>query len=478
MLKSLLKDSVVYGVANAIQKLVPFFVVPVVIHQLGQTAFKVYDISFVYAYLFSWLLILGQDAAASVFYFDEVKTAFNKKQVLGYGFLVQCIFLAIGLLFFLPFKNSLASLLFAADPVIGSYWIKALLIIPAHILLNYTLNILLWQRRKKEYVLLCICQTVFSLASVYIAIVLLHGNLDSLFYCLIGSTAACALIGFSRIYKDLSIAPLPINKPLLKKLILFGIPFALTSFFHQLLPSIDRYFLLQYGRQEALPQYILAVKLGGLISLGIGAFVLAFTPYSMARINKEGAEKELSSLFQLVAVAGFLLVLVLLIFKDFFVQLFADSSYTMSAKLLPFFFFGWLFDLFSYFSMLGIYKAQNSVLVLALFATGILLISLLNIALIPKWGVYGAAIAFCSTKAALFFIPLIYLRKHFKLHVHLTSFFAMLLLSGGLVYLLYNYQLYIYCFILVVLLCAAFYYLKNGESSKLLFLAKGAPLKN
>src|SRR5215210_3777648 len=103
MLKNLLKDSVVYGAANVIQKLVPFFIIPVIIHQLGQTALKLYDVSFVYAYLFSWLIILGQDAAASVFYFDNTKTSFNKKQVLGYAFITQWAFLALLAILFFPF---------------------------------------------------------------------------------------------------------------------------------------------------------------------------------------------------------------------------------------------------------------------------------------------------------------------------------------------------------------------------------------
>src|SRR5215210_2839649 len=125
MLKNLLKDSVVYGAANVIQKLVPFFIIPVVIHQLGQTALKLYDVSFVYAYLFSWLIILGQDAAASVFYFDQTKTSFNKKQVLGYGFLVQWIFLLVFAVVFFPFKTIIANNLFSADAEISYYWLLA-----------------------------------------------------------------------------------------------------------------------------------------------------------------------------------------------------------------------------------------------------------------------------------------------------------------------------------------------------------------
>jgi O-antigen/teichoic acid export membrane protein len=476
MLKGLLKDSMVYGVANAIQKLVPFFVVPIVIHQLGQTALKLYDVSFVYAYLFSWLIILGQDAAASVFYFDTAKTSFNKKQVLGYAFLLQWGFLLLAAILLLPFKNDFAGWLFSADPVIGAYWLKALLIIPGHMLLNYALNILLWQKRKREYITLCIFQTVFSLGSVYISIVVLKGNLDSLFYCLIGSTTACGIIGLFITRNNISISPFPVNKQLLKKLLLFGLPFAFTSFFHQALPSIDRYFLLHYGYLQDLPQYILAVKLGGLIGLGIGAFALAFTPYSMAKLNDADAEKELSSLFQFVAVVGFIFIPVLLLFKDFLLQIFADSSYTLSGKLLPFFFFGWLFDLFSYFSMLGIYKGQNSILILVLFGTGILLVSTLNIFLIPRIGVYGAALAFCISKAALFFIPLIYLRKHFKLAVHVKSFFAAFSIAVVYSYLIYQVPLAVSLLLLVFVLCGTFYYLYKQNFGSLLLYKKGLPL--
>lgn len=472
MLKSLLKDSVVYGVANAVQKLVPFFVVPVIIHQLGQTALKLYDVSFVYAYLFSWLIILGQDAAASVFYFDKTKTSFDKRQVLGYAFMMQWIFLALLAVLFFPFKNNLARLLFSADPSIGDYWLKALLIIPGHLLLNYALNILLWQKRKKEYVALCVCQTVVSLTSVYIAIVLLNGSLTSLFYCLIASTTICGIIGLTITRKNMLLNFFPVNKVLFKKLLWFGAPFAFTSFFHQLLPSIDRYFLLQYGHQQDLPQYILAVKLGGLVSMGISAFALAFTPYSMAKLNEGGAEKEMSSLFQLVAVAGFTSVPVLLLFKDVLVHLFADSSYALSAKLLPFFFFGWMFDLFSYFSMLGIYKAQNSFLVLVLFGGSIVLVSLLNIILIPRIGVYGAAIAFCLTKAVLFVIPLLYLRRHFKLSVDSWSFTVAGVVAIGCSWLLYNVEWYTYSFILIFVLCGAVYYLYKQYLARILFYDK------
>src|SRR5688572_11050357 len=115
MIKGLLKDSLVYGLANGIQKLVPFLLVPVTIHYLGQEAFKVYDISFVYAYLISWLVILGQDNAAGVFYFDTTKTSFDKKQVLGYGLLVQLVFLFFAGISIYSLRHFIGQVLFSKD---------------------------------------------------------------------------------------------------------------------------------------------------------------------------------------------------------------------------------------------------------------------------------------------------------------------------------------------------------------------------
>ncbi len=76
-LKSLFKDSVVYTIANIIQKLAPLIVIPIVIKYLGDEALKIYDLSFVYVYLFSALVFLGLDSAASAFYFDQKKKNFK-----------------------------------------------------------------------------------------------------------------------------------------------------------------------------------------------------------------------------------------------------------------------------------------------------------------------------------------------------------------------------------------------------------------
>jgi O-antigen/teichoic acid export membrane protein len=244
-------------------------------------------------------------------------------------------------------------------------------------------------------------------------------------------------------------------------LFLLGIPFALTSFFHQLLPAIDRFFLIQYNFSQQMGPYILAVKLGSLINFAASAFILAFTPYSLAKLNEKEAENDIANLFTMVSIAGFCLVPFLLVFKDLLIDLFADASFSMAGNLLPFFFWGWLFDLFSYFSTLGIYRSQKSILSLVLFAVGFVVVSAFNLLLIPVYGLYGAAVSFCVSKTFLFFVSLIMLRKHFHLRIHYRSFCFTMLIGAVCSYLIYVLPLAVNLVILGLLLLTSVAYFKK-----------------
>ena len=230
MLKHLAKDSLVYGLSSVLQKLVPFLVIPVITSYLGSNALKVYDVSFVYAYLFSWLIIMGQDSPASVFYFSN-KNEFDKKKVLNHGLIIQAAVLAILATIFWPLRHTLAGLLFHADAEIESYWLKALWIVPGHILLNYVLNILIWQKKKNSYFFLCLLQVVLTLGGVGLMIMVFKGTTSDLFTMLVLSTSATALTGLWMIRKEVLGTRVGVDRKLLARMALLGLPFALTSFF-------------------------------------------------------------------------------------------------------------------------------------------------------------------------------------------------------------------------------------------------------
>lgn len=462
MFRHLFRDSVVYGAVNAVQKLVPFFVMPLVISYLGQKALKVYDVSFSYAYVVMWLVVLGLDAAASLLFFDEKKTTFDKRKVVSYALCLQLCSLLVFFSLVFPFSGFWGRLLFSNDAAVASGWRTALLILPGQILFNFSLNILLWQKQKAAYALLCFVQTLASIGSVYAALVIFNGRLPALFTALICSMTFTGLVGLLLVRKQVAAPLLPVEKALLKKLLWIGFPFALTAFFQQLLPAVDRFFLLRYNFGNAMAPYVLAAKLGSLINFGTSAFVLAFTPYSLSKLNDENAEAEISRLFRVVSFCGFLAVPLLLVFKDFYVLVFANESYRSATGLLPFFFFGWIFDLFFYFSTLGVYRSQKTVFLLLLFFVGVAIVCLLNFLLVPWLGLYGAAASFCLGKMLLFFGSQFLLKRYFHLQIHACIFSLTFLASVACTVFLYLLPVWIVGLMLfLVLLAGAAFYRKK-----------------
>ncbi len=456
--KRLFKDSAVYGLANIIQKIPPLIIIPIIIRYLGDEAFKVYDLSFVYAFLFSSLVVLGQDSAASVFFFEQ-KNKEHQKQVLSYSFFIQVFTLLAYLLFFYPFRYQIANIVFQGDTNQVQYWIIALSIIPGYFMYNYGLNILLINRQKKQYVFLCFLQAVLSVGSVYLAIVYYEGNITHLFYALILSMTFCGVVATILLHKEIFARHFYLNFNILEKLVMFGIPFALTSFFRQVIPSVDRYFLLRYNYGAELPQYILAVKLGSFINIAFAAFALAFTPYSLSKIHDKDAELEISHIFHLVSIIVLTFIPIILIFKSFMINIFADPGYQMAGKLLPFFLFGWVFDLFTNFALLGVYKSKKSFFILLLLIAGTFLVSISNILLVPKYGVFGAALSFGLTKLLSFIIAIMYLKNHFKLSIDFGRSAAVLFLAILCCYLNYTLNSYLYLLIVLIIVSGIGYYI-------------------
>lgn len=175
-------------------------------------------------------------------------------------------------------------------------------------------------------------------------------------------------------------------------------------------------------------------------------------------------QKKISELFKVVFISFFLAVPALLIFKNILVYIFADNTYMLAASLLPFFFLGWVFDMFTYFSMLGIYKSQSGLKAFWILLLAAIITCLLNIILIPYWGVFGAAAAFLASKMFIFFINLFYSKKIFQVDIYPKIFFPLLIATVGLCFLSTILNIYMYALLIIAfILLSVFLLIKKGD---------------
>ncbi len=174
----------------------------------------------------------------------------------------------------------------------------------------------------------------------------------------------------------------------------FGFPLVFWSLANFILVFSDRFFLSQSAGTAAVGIYSLAYKF---------AFVLtafAFTPFQMiwdaqrfSIARQANAQEIFRRVFLYLNVGlGFGALLIALFVKDF-LRLMADWSYLSAYKLVPLILVAQILYLWTAYCNLGIFLQNRTRSLASLSGVTIAAVVILNVLLIPRFGVYGAAVA-------------------------------------------------------------------------------------
>lgn len=455
--KGLLRDSAVFALASVVQKCVPFVLVPVITAHLGKEAFKVYDVALLYALLFSWLGVLGQDVAASVHYFDAEKSEVQRTRVLSSGLYIQAAATAVVLAVLALLHRPLGAAMFGGDAATAHGWTLALWGLPGAVVVNYTLNILRWVGRSGAYMALCSIQVAGALLPALYLVFARGQGLDAILWSHVGGSTAAGVAGLWLVRREAgeNDAWLHPTWSVLRPMISYGVVFGGAAFFFGLLPALDRSFLLRFGMEDVLPEYALAAKIGAIPALLITAVGLAVSTYAFRTWHRAGAAAEMHNLARVVLVLFLALVPVALVGKDWLVELFADSrEYSRTAALLPFFLYGWVADGALYFAMLGMYKSKRALPPFIVLAASTGVAALLNVLLIPMLGATGAALAFALAKCMQVALSWWWSNRYWHIRLPVGLLLAALIVSLALSWS--SYHLHTSVYILVVLLSIGF----------------------
>lgn len=220
---------------------------------------------------------------------------------------------------------------------------------------------------------------------------------------------------------------------IIKKLLRFGLPLLPVNYASWGLNSMDRIFLVQTVSLAAIGIYSLSYSLGYLIiPLFMRPFRLMYPTMAAAMYNN-GKTDQLQTLFDHAVGTGLALALPaavgLMLLAKPIIAIFATRDFISGAPITGLISFAYIFHvLSSFFSVqLGLVHRQHYATISIMFAVTVNLI--LNMALIPEYGILGAAIAtnlaflsqlICTFVFSQHFFPL-HFRKSFILKVSATT---------------------------------------------------------
>lgn len=191
--------------------------------------------------------------------------------------------------------------------------------------------------------------------------------------------------------RDLRISPF--DKKLLKDMVAYSAPMVFNALSWWITNSSDKYMLEYFWSSSEVGIYSAAAKIPALITTVNALFSQAWTLSSVKEYEHSKDKSFFKNIFSMYSFVMFLATAAILLIVKPFMNIYVGSDFNTSWYYVPALLIASLYGCFSnYFGSIYIAAKQNIKCTLSTIICGIVNI-VLNFALIPKYGIWGATIA-------------------------------------------------------------------------------------
>ncbi len=434
--KNLFKQTLIYGLATVIPRLISFILNPVYVLYLPDKS-KMGEVSVIFAYLVFFNVVLSYGMETSFFrFYNDVKN--DKKSVISTAtislFWSSLGFLVLGLLF----RNTLANWSdIKVEYITYTVWIltlDALAIIP--------FSKLRAERKPIQYAAIKIGNVSISLILTlfFLAILpkLATQNPDGFFNTIyfknyeIGyifiSFVAASLATFLVLIPNYTKIKWQFDATLWKKMMKYGLPilfagiaFAINEHFDKILLDWLKIPLAEIGA------YAACYKIGMFMVLFRTAYTLGIEPFFFSHASNENAQLTYATITKYFVIFGSFICLFVIVFADLLKQvLVPNDAYWDAMKVVPLivlanFFLGIYTNLSVWYKLIDKTKIGAYI---SLIGAAITLI--LNWLLIPTMSYYGSAIATITAYGSMMIISYKWGQKYYPIPYDFNKIFSYL----------------------------------------------------
>ena len=427
--KFLVKDSAIYGIAGAVNKLLAVFTVPIVVRVLTKEEFGITSTVIGLSTFFVGFIMLGMDSSIARWFFDnETDDIDYKKKITSIGFFIQLISLLFCLIGFYFLQDFIGGLLLDGNIELINYWKLYMFSIPATAFLLFSNNLFKWTFQRNKYLIIAIGNAVSTVSLTLIFLLIYNMNIYGVILAPVLSSSLFSLIGIylGRGYLTTkNIWDVKLAKEMLK----YGLPFAVIMIIGCFLPSVDRLFLIRFVDMESIGEYSVALKISGLLYLIVNAFQISFGPYAFSVWKKPEAKelfgKIMTLYFTLIISVGVFFV----IFGDLAISVFAGEKYLPALKLLPILLIGISIKSLSEFSSLGINWSKKTYYNIFVTIIEFLILILFNFLLTERFTLMGASLSILISNLFYILITFYISNKFYKIKVDIKRIAGILIIA-------------------------------------------------
>jgi O-antigen/teichoic acid export membrane protein len=432
--KSLLKSIVIYGFGNVSVKLVGLVLLPLYTNQklLSVDEYGAMGLLDISAQILIAIFSLALYAAYARWYWDKDHfesrkriffSCFSTLAVLAISLSVSGVFASGPLSFLLFNKDSFASALM-------------LMIIAASMqpLIDFTLTQMRVEEKPVFYITANIIRLVVILTATIYFLKYGHRGLTGIYEAQIIGNILFLLITSRYIFGSMEFR---FSVPILKEIIKFSLPLALASLSNVLLVVFDRYVLNFKSTLLNVGIYTQGYKIANTTKVFIISSVqLALAPAIFKIMYRPDHKMIYSKIMTWFTIIVVYFSLFLSLFGLELTKLFTTATvYWDAYKLIPIFSLGITFSMLKDVSVTGLQITKRT-RIIGLMLTIIAIFNLgINLALVPVWGIYGAAISSLISQLIFFVVLFLYAQKYYPIPYRLDKV-GIIIVSGIVLFLI------------------------------------------
>lgn len=400
-LKDTLKHGSIYSLAIVLSRMISFIMIPVYTRVLTPEDYGILELLSMTTDVMAMLTGLGLGWAITryYYYYDDPR---RRGEVVSTALVMTTALFGTATALSMPIADRLSAVLLGTPQHTGlvrlalvSFFLSSLLETPTVYL------------RAKQASLHAAAIGLVRLSLVLglniLLVVVLRLGVEGV---LLSTIVTSALLAVYLLVITLRETGLRVSRPIMWQLVRYGAPLVAWSVGSFVLHYSDRYFLRAYDGLASVGLYSLAYRFAMLAATFVGApFGQIWGPKALQIEKNEGANaqpilREISSYYN-IALVGCALGLSL--FSGDVLRLIAGQDFHAAEEPIPLLCLAIVLFDYRHISQLGATIRERSDLIAYSTAVAAGIVTVLNFALIPRWGMMGAAAATVTAFAAEFF---------------------------------------------------------------------------
>jgi O-antigen/teichoic acid export membrane protein len=396
-LRRLGKHSAIYGFGGLVQRILAVLLLPVYTRYLTPSDYGIVETLIALTTVLVITLRLGITNAFFRFYFDSPE-ATHRRLVLRTSFWFTMGMATLGLVLGLLFSREISAALFGSS---DDAWVVAAAFVGLWAQMNYEQLTSLFrvEERSVAYVIASLANIAVTIAATLLLVVALDaGPLGVIVGNFTGTLLVyAALVGYRREQLGLQF-----DRRLLREMNRFGMPLVPSALFLWVTNFSDRFFLVKLADTEEVGLYSVGVRIASAMALLLTAFRTAWPAFAYSIDDDREARRTYAFVLTYLVLVASWVATGLALLSPWLVDWIAAPAFSSSSRVVGPLAFAVVVFAGYVVVAIGVGRARRTQFNWVVTGAAAIVNVALNLILIPRYGMMGAAVATIAAYATMF----------------------------------------------------------------------------